>query len=150
MATLVGTQDKFVDALISLAELDIAAAKAYEEAITHLKSQDYKQALQKFKEDHERHVRELSDLLRELGEKPPASGGVKELFTQGKVVFANLLSDEAILRAMNSNEDDTNTAYERMSSHKGKTDKAEAILKQGLEDERKHRTWIETTLARYK
>ncbi len=147
MATLVGTQENFSEALKSLMELDMAAIKAYEEAIKCLRNENYKEALRRFKEDHEQHINELSNVLRELGEEISTSGGIKELFTQGKVIFANLLGDEAILKAMRSNEEDTNTAYERVNNHKGNTKEAADILKRGLADERKHCRWIEETLT---
>ena len=42
MATLVGTQTKFVDALKELAELDHDAIEAYEAAINRLENEFYK------------------------------------------------------------------------------------------------------------
>ncbi|MBS0184905.1 MAG: DUF2383 domain-containing protein [Proteobacteria bacterium] len=63
MATLVGTQTKFSDALKSLLELDYDAIEAYKAAIERLENQTYKDKLTEFQEDHERHVEELSALL---------------------------------------------------------------------------------------
>ena len=67
---------------------------------------------------------------------------MKQILTQGKVVFANLLGDKAILKAMKTNEDDTNVAYERLNSHPGKLTEAIMALEQGLRDERRHRAWL--------
>lgn len=49
---------------------------------------------------------------------------------------------------MKSNEDDTNTAYNRADRHGGKTPAAAEFLARNLEDERRHRAWIEEALAR--
>jgi hypothetical protein len=49
------------------------------------------------------------------------------------------MGDTAILAAMVSNEEDTNTAYERINSRTDKWSDAEEIIKRGLEDERRHK-----------
>ena len=47
----------------------------------------------------------------------PLLGSAKSYLTQGKVILANLIGDLTILRAMRSNEIDTNTAYEFAKKH---------------------------------
>ena len=69
------------------------------------------------------------------------------MLTQGKVAMGALFGDKAILKAMKSNEDDTNTAYERAIKHKDIDNAAGPVLERGLADERRHRQWIEETLA---
>ena len=78
-----------------------------------------KEAFSAFKDDHQRHVAELGAIVRQEGDTPPSKGDMKRLLTEGKVVLAALAGDKAILRAMKSNEDDTNAAYERAT---GRTD----------------------------
>jgi hypothetical protein len=56
------------------------------------------------------------------------------------------LGDKAILMAMKTNEDDTNTACERATQHKGISPELKKILSSNLADERRHRTWIEQTI----
>ena len=77
-----------------------------------------------------------------MGIVPPAGGDIKSMLTQGKVVMAGLVGDEAVLRAMRTNEADTNTAYEGAVQfpdlHSGIRDMLEA----GLADERRHCAWI--------
>lgn len=147
MTTMVGMQKEFVDALKSLVELDYAAIASYEEAIEHIKDQECKKKLKEFSDDHSRHVKDLSEVLRDLNQEAPKSAGIKQIFTQGKVMFANLIGDKAILKALKMNEDDTNTAYERVNEHPNKSAYASDPLKRGLEDERKHRAWIEAKIA---
>ena len=54
---------------------------------------------------------------------------VTTVLTKGKVVLGGLIGDNAVLQAMKTNEDDTNTAYER-----------------ALGDERRHRDWMVETI----
>jgi rubrerythrin len=142
MVTFVGTQVSFADSIRELIELDNAAVEAYEAAIDRLENITYKRKLEEFRDDHNRHIRELSDLLKKHSESLPSMGSVKELLTKGKVIIANLVGDKAVLMAMASNEVDTNTAYERMNSREDKWVDAIDILKKGLADEKRHAAWL--------
>ncbi len=146
MATLVGTQNKLTDALQSLIELDYDAIEAYQTAIERLETETYKSKLLEFCTDHKQHIELLSSLLKDHGIKPPTGPSAKQWLTKGKVVLADMVGDNTILRAMLSNEQDTNKAYENMNERDDIGDKVEGILKQGLEDERKHKEWLEKTL----
>lgn len=147
MATLVGRQTEFSAALTELCKLDYDAIEAYAAAIERLKNNHYKKALKEFSNDHVRHTREISIILEKHNVKAPTAPSLKKLLTRGKVILASLLGDKAILKAMKTNEDDTNTAYERLNEHAGLWPDAKSILEKGLEDERRHRAWIEGALA---
>lgn len=54
---------------------------------------------------------------------------VTTVLTKGKVVLGGPMGDKAVLQAMKTNEDDTNTAYER-----------------ALGDERRQRDWMVETI----
>lgn len=144
MATRIGTEKNPVTMLEHLMALDFDAIKAYEAAIERLDSARYQAQLASFRADHERHVQELEPIIRAMGGKPPRGSDFKGLLTKGKVVLADMRGDEAILKAMKSNEDDTNTAYERALAHAPV--EARDVLQRGLEDERRHRSWIVATL----
>jgi len=147
MVTLVGTQEDFEAALKELLELDYDAVEAYEAAINRLESQDYRTQLNTFKTDHERHIKEISALLRQHNIAPPEGPSIgKQWLAKGKVVLANLIGDNAILRAMMSNEIDTNTAYERVLNHERLWADSKDVIKRGLMDERKHKKWLEDVL----
>ena len=147
MATLVGTQADFAKAVEELIELDYDAIEAYTAAINRLENPTYKSKMNEFKSDHQRHVAELSEMLRERGKTPPTGPSAgKQWLAKGKVILANLIGDKTILAAMKTNEDDTNTAYERMNHHRDKWPEANDILVRGLQDEQRHRTWIEATI----
>lgn len=146
MTTTVGTQKKFEDALYELCELDYDAAEAYEAAINRLETEEYKAKLRDFKSDHQRHITDICTLLKEHQAESPEGPSLKCLLTQGKVVLGQLFGDTSILKAMLTNEMDTNTAYERLNVHPEKWIEANAILTRGLDDERRHKQWLETIL----
>ena len=146
MATLVGTQRDLNELLESLIELDFDAIEAYDAAIARLSSEDYRMQMTSFRDDHVRHTKELSSILRSSGREPPMGGDIKRVLTQGKVVMAGLMGDKAILTAMKTNEDDTNEAYERASTSDIVPPQIKDILRANLADERRHRAWIESQI----
>lgn len=149
MVTLVGTQNDFSNSLKELIELDFDAVEAYQAAINRLESETFKMKFKEFLSDHERHIRELSELLRSYSEDAPEGPSIaKQWLTKGKVVLANIVGDKAILQAMSSNEIDTNVAYERMNQREDKWPESIEILQRGLEDEKRHKNWIEEQLVR--
>lgn len=147
MVTMVGLETNFVEMISDLIELDFDAAEAYEEAINRLDNDNYRKAFRQFIADHYRHTEELSRFLQTMGQTPPTGPSAKRLLTKGKVIMADMFGDDAILRAMKSNEDDTNTAYERAVSFDNKPAEASEILERGLADERRHRQWIVQALG---
>jgi bacterioferritin (cytochrome b1) len=148
MVTLVGMQTEVRKAIYELTELDYDAIEAYKSAIERLENEEYKRKMREFMADHEEHVRSLSNLLRRADEKAPSGPSIKQYLTSGKIVIGSLLGDKSILQAMKTNEDDTNTAYERVLKYDGLAQDERQIIEKGLADERKHRTWIENTLAK--
>lgn len=146
MATMIGNEDTLAELLQDLIELDYDAIEAYEEAIERLDNREYQMKLREFCEDHRRHTRNLGDHLREMDEEVPSGPGGKHWLTKGKVVLADMMGDESILKAMKSNEDDTNKAYERAVDHQDATPGVHETLRENLSDERRHRMWLEDVL----
>lgn len=147
MATLVGTETDLNSLLEKLIELDYDAIEAYEAAIERLDDPTTAAKLNEFKGDHVRHTEDLGKILRESGREPPKKGDIKRVLTKGKVVLGGLAGDEAILRAMKTNEDDTNHAYERAVDNDVAPARVKEVLRKNLSDERRHRAWIEERLA---
>lgn len=146
MVTTVGLETDFITAIKDLIELDYDAIAAYEAAIERIDSEDYKNTLSSFKRDHEKHIEGLSAFLQNKGESAPTGPSAKSYLTQGKVILANLIGDRSILRAMRSNEIDTNTAYGRINNYEDISMGIKGLLKQGLRDERRHLGWLEEIL----
>lgn len=147
MVTLVGMQANFEDAIKDLIELDYDAVEAYDAAINRLKNQEYKEKLNIFKADHEWHIQEFTTVLKKRNIQPPSGPSIgKQWLAKGKVVLADLIGDNVILRAMISNEIDTNAAYERMSLREDMWPETKDLIKRGLEDEKRHKKWLENTI----
>jgi uncharacterized protein (TIGR02284 family) len=148
MATTIGTESNVHDLLSDLVQLDYDAVNAYQAAIDRLDNQSFRTALAEFKGDHERHIEDLSAILREMAVTPPERGSAKTLLTKGKVMIGALMGDKAILSAMRTNEADTNTAYERAVDHPDVAPATRTVLERNLADERRHCDWILATLER--
>jgi uncharacterized protein (TIGR02284 family) len=146
MATSIGMEDKIEDLLADLIRLDHDAAAAYDAAIERLGKASYRSTLAGFRQDHLRHIDELGEVLSAMGGTPPGRGDMKSVLTQGKVVLGGLMGDKAILQAMKTNEDDTNTAYERAVQHRDATPALHGTLERALSDERRHRDWMVETI----
>ena len=149
MVTSVGMQTEFIEAVKELIELDYDAIGAYEAAIIRLDKAEYRKKLQECKEDHERHVKELTEFLVALGKEAPSGpDNTKSVIAKVKVMFGSIIGDGKILSAMLSNEEDTNTAYERMNKRvdelPGST--IHKVIARGLEDEIKHKNWLQSVL----
>ncbi len=147
MATMVGTQKELGKLLNALIELDFDAVEAYKAAIERLSDPMDKGQLGSFMADHQRHVTDLQPLVVELGEKPAQKPDFKQILTKGKVVIAGLAGDRMVLLAMKSNEDDTNSAYERAVNRADVPQHIREVLMRNLSDERRHREYIERRLA---
>jgi uncharacterized protein (TIGR02284 family) len=148
MVTLVGLEVDYEDLIEDLIRLDFAAMDAHAEAIRRLENERFKDQLRAFQADHERHIRELSSVYRRIGRTPPCEAGGKRLLTSGKIALASLMGDRAILVAMKNNEDDTNTAYERAVEFDDLPGDVRAIVESALDDEQRHREWLEITLEK--
>lgn len=147
MSTFAGTQAQLPDLLRALVELELDAIAACDSAVARLGNGVARHELQRFRADHEEHVRALSEVMVEVGEKPPSSADAKALLAQGKVIIGKLVGDGGVLRAMRSNEHDTNLAYERATQRDDLSDELHALMRHCLDDERRHRRWIEEHLA---
>jgi uncharacterized protein (TIGR02284 family) len=146
MATLVGTQKDLVAALGGLVELDYDAIEAYKAAIERIDDESDKAQLRTFLEDHRRHVADLTPIITRLGGTPSTGPDVKQWLTKGKVVILGLAGDNAVLLAMKTNEEDTNTAYERMLRRDDVPTDVRPVLENNYRDEVRHKAWIEARL----
>jgi rubrerythrin len=147
MATLVGLQTDLNSLVKNLIELDYDAIEAYDAAIARMTREAHRTQLLEFRDDHERHIEELSRVLRDGGRTPPKGPDFKRLLLEGKVVLAGLVSDRAILYALRTIEKDTNVAYERASRSDAVPPQLKELLRASLADERRHRGWLDEQLA---
>lgn len=143
MVTTVGTESGYVKLVENLVGLEHDAIAAYDETIERLEDPAAKTKIAEFRDDHLRHLQQLSELARADGIDTPTEGGMKQMLTTGKVMMAGMMGDGAILKAMASNENDTVTAYERASGHVDAPEAARRIFRQAHADELRHREWMQ-------
>lgn len=152
MVTLVGTQTEFKKVIKELIELEYDAIEAYKLAIEKLKEVNYKNKLEEFLIDHKRHVAEIKQAYINKLDLPGSGDFIKGNLAKLKVVIANAIgSDKSILKAMLTNELDTNIAYERVNNHPQKPDdsKITLILQLAYEDEKRHKAWLTSETATF-
>lgn len=150
MATLVGTQKNIIKLLNELIELDFDAVEAYQVAIDKLDVAADQAQLTAFMEDHRRHIRELQQFVVGMGDKPATAADVKAVLTKGKVFLGGIFGDRAILLAMRTNEDDTNTAYERAAKRDDLPGAVRDAVLRNLADERRHRAYLQQRLDTFR
>lgn len=147
MTTNAGKQDNFVDAIKNLIELEHDIKELYDQAINKSVSDNYKIKLNEFSQDHAHHIEKISELLTNRKEQIPImSGFVRPLINTIKVEFANLVEDQAELSNIINNEKDIHKVYERINARHDRWDEAKELLKQALQDQKKHMAWLEETI----
>lgn len=153
MVTFVGFHGKFPNVLRDLLELEYEALDAYNTAIDRLAYEDYKNKIEEFKQDHKQHIEKLEKLVVHYGLDIPKGPFLKSWLTSGKVIIGNLTGgDESILKAILSNELDTNEAYKRfnefetMGIDKSHNDLRDFLIN-GYKDEKRHKAWLEGVIS---
>ena len=134
--------------LSSLAQLDIDAVHAYKEAIEKVEDLKVREKLALYREDHERHISELSAEIRQLGETPPDfSPDFKGFFIQGFTSLRSMTGTDGALNAMHTNEKLTNKNYREASDWNLPTN-LQKIINMAYEDEKRHLEYIELELKK--
>jgi rubrerythrin len=139
---------KVCDHLNKLIQTDYDAACTYREALLHVDDPAVRSDLHTFLGDHERHVMELTSIVRDLGGTPiPAHRDFKGRVLEGMTRFRSSRSTLGALRAMRTNEKVTNRAYEK-AAEVYMPPLGQAIVMENQEDERRHLAAIEAHIDR--
>ena len=139
---------KVVDHLNKLIQLDYDASLTYKDALVHIDDVYVRADLEMFLGDHERHVMELTTIIRDLGGEPievhrDFKGALMESVTKLRSRSGTL----GALRAMRMNEKLTNRVYDR-EAEVYMPPIAQAIVMENLEDERRHLASIQNHIDR--
>ncbi len=133
--------------LNDLLQLDHDALQSYELAINELEGTAYRETVRRFRGDHERHVTELTALIRRYGGMPvemPRPTGVLKLATQGAGALGG--GDTHVLMAFRNNERQARDKYARAAAlGEWPADVASAV-RVAAADESRHYDWVDTTL----
>lgn len=140
------TEAALVTELNDLMQLDHDAVQAYGLAIEGLSDAQRRQALIRFRGDHERHIRELTELIRQHDgmpiHLPHIPTGPMKLAVQAA---GNMGNDREVLLAFRSNERQVRDKYRRMADGSHPPDVAE-VLSRAAADEERHYNWVSEQL----
>lgn len=138
---------KVCDQLDKLILLDFDAAGTYREALLHIDDPGSRSDLHAFLADHERHVVELGQVIRDFGRTPvEAHRDFKGVILEGMTRLRSR-STLGALRAMRMNEWLTNKIYDR-AAEIYMPPVGQAIVMENLADERRHLAAIEAHISR--
>lgn len=132
--------------LAALVELDIDAIQAYSRAIPCIGSTSVKDLLIRFRQDHERHVEQLSAVIRALDAQPPSHctqmPGCSGQAPPAAVEFA----EEGALQMIRVHEELATTNY-GSSSRLDLTPNIKELVMENYQDEQVHLRFISGVLA---
>jgi uncharacterized protein (TIGR02284 family) len=137
--------DKQIEELNELIRWDLDAISAYDGAINDLKEAPVRDPLIQFRGDHERHVANLSEIVRRLGGTAAESAGLKGIVRKTMTKVASLGGAELTLKAMRANEEVLNKTYAHHLSLEFPDDILD-VIRQNYGDEQRHLAWIELAL----
>ncbi len=142
------TDAELVAELNDLLQLDQDAVGAYTLAIQALPTDEYRDTLVRFREDHERHVAELTELVRRHGGAPaPLPHVPTGAFKLAVQALGSLGEHRAVLLAFKTNEGQVRDKYRR---HAGRAHPPEVreVVRRAADDEEKHYRWAAEMLER--
>lgn len=137
-----------LEGLNDLLQLNHDAIGAYDIAIEKLKDADHASQISGFRLDHERHVRELNQVIQRMGgtpvNEPHATGPLKEAMQ----ALGAVAGDRGTLLSWRANELQVRTKYDTYSA---KANRWPAEIKRMIDeqalDEERHYRWAADTLA---
>src|SRR5690242_12433095 len=100
-----------IEKLNDLIALDYDALGAYEAATQRITAMQVRDQLRQFQMDHERHIRDLAEIVVRLGGQARKKPDAKGFLIKGFTAVTSTMGDEAALRAMQGNERLTNSTY---------------------------------------
>ncbi|HEX6369664.1 MAG TPA: DUF2383 domain-containing protein [Longimicrobium sp.] len=140
---------EILEGLNDLLQLDHDAIGAYQIAMEKLHDRDHADQIAGFRRDHERHIRELNELIAELGGTPknhPHATGPFKLALQS---LGGLAGDKGVLMAFRTNELQVRTKYD---SYASRANHWPANIKRVIDacalDEERHFRWVSDVLGK--
>lgn len=140
---------EILEGLNDLLQLDHDAVGAYEIAMEKLHDRDHADQIAGYRRDHERHIRELNELIAELGGTPvnqPHATGPFKLALQS---LGGLAGDRGTLMAFRTNELQVRAKYD---AYAAKANAWPTNIKRIIDacalDEERHYRWVSEVLGK--
>jgi rubrerythrin len=139
---------EILEGLNDLLQLDHDAVGAYEIAMEKLADRDHASQIGGFLRDHERHIRELNELIAELGGTPVNQPHATGPFKQGLQSLGGLAGDRGLLIAFRTNELMVRSKYDSYASKANAWPTAvKRVVDAAALDEERHYHWVAEALA---
>ncbi len=133
--------------LNDLLQLDRDALTSYDLAMREVQSAAYRETIRRYRRDHERHVDELSGLIRKYGGEPsetPHPSSVDKLAMQA---FGDVGGDTHVLVEFRNNERQARDKYARAAAAAAAWPAdVQAVVRTAASDERRHYDWVDMTV----
>lgn len=141
------TNQEMTDKLSSLMKVDIDASKSYGQAIEEIDIADVREQVTKFRNDHERHITDITNMIRELGGTPPSySRDMRGFFLEGFTAIRSLTGTAGALKSLATNEKVTNHEYGQAMSWE-LSPPARELVERNYNDEKRHLQYIEQAIS---
>lgn len=141
---------EIVDELSCLVQSDINAMHAYGQALPLMSSAPIRDYLIRFRRDHERHIYQLSVVIRAFDVEPPILiGDLKGFVPDGFPALEKPAGIAYALLAMKTNEERMNQKY-RQASLLDLTPNIKELVRRNYQDEQIHLRFMEEVLAERK
>ena len=88
-------KSEIIDKLSSLLKLDVDAVQSYEKTLEKIDEKDLYDQIALFRDDHVRHVDDLSAVIEKLSGTPPErTPDIRGYFLKGATMLQNLMGTE--------------------------------------------------------
>jgi rubrerythrin len=136
-----------LDGLNDLLQLDHDAIAAYEIAIERVENPDWVDQIAGFMLDHERHVRQLNEVILELGGTPRNEPHITGPFKEALQSLGALGGDRGLLVAFRANELQARRKYDRYASKANRwPPNVKLVVDANALDEERHYRWASEVL----
>lgn len=143
------THGRVVESLNDLLQIDHDAIAAYDVASEKLEDEAAAEQIRRFRQDHERHVSQLNEVVRSLGgtarNEPHPSGPFREALQS----LGGLAGDKGVLMAWRTNELQVRNRYRGYLTRAVEWPaEARRVLERSAADEERHYRWVVDELER--
>jgi hypothetical protein len=136
-----------LDGLNDLLQLDHDAIAAYEIAVDRLANPDWVDQIAGFMLDHERHVRQLNEVILELGGSPRNEPHLTGPFKEALQSLGALGGDRGVIVAFRANELRAQRKYDRYASKANRwPPNVKLVIDGNALDEERHFRWASEVL----
>lgn len=135
-----------IAALNDLLQLDHDAVQSYTLAVEQLKGHAYRETIRRYRGDHERHIEELTALVRAHGGQPISFPHPSSVDKLGVQAAGSVGGDTAVLLAFRANERQARDKYARAAEQAAWPADVLAVVRTAASDERRHYDWVDMTV----